>query len=62
MTDKQVESEIRAFMNSLLPDAFHALQSHAQDEIMKFVQTKTTPKKKALPSPQNPRKINKRKA
>jgi len=53
MTDKQLEAEIKSFMNSLLPDAFHALQSHAQAEILKFVQTKTTPKKKASPYPTN---------
>ena len=51
MTDKQLDTEVKSFMNSLLPDAFHALQSHAQTEILKFIQTKTTPKKKASKYP-----------
>lgn len=51
MTEKQLEHELRKFMNGLLPDAFHALQKHAETELLKFVQTKSVPKKKALPYP-----------
>ena len=49
MPPKQVDAEIRTFMDGLDPEAFHAIQKHAETELLKFTQTKAAPKKKARP-------------
>lgn len=49
MTAKQVDLEIRAFMDDLDPEPFRDIQAHAEAEMMRFVQTKAAPKKKAHP-------------
>ena len=54
MTSKQADSEIRAFMDNLDADAFHAIQKHAERELLRFTQTKAVPKKKERPQAKKP--------
>lgn len=49
MTAKQIDIEIRAFMDDLDPEPFRAIQQHAETELLRFTQTKAAPKKKAQP-------------
>lgn len=54
MTGKQVDAEIRTFMDGLDPEAFHAIQEHAERELLKFTATKVAPKKKHQPKRKTP--------
>jgi len=55
MPSKTVDLEVKSFMNDLDPEAFQALQKHAESEMLRFTQTKAVPKKKAVAA-KKPRK------
>ena len=42
---KQVQEKVRAFLNTLTPEAFLEIQKHAETEIKRFFQTAVVPKK-----------------
>ena len=44
---KALQAKVNTFMHTMTPDTFTAFQKHAESEILKYVATAATPKKKA---------------